>query len=171
MSEDERSELANACRQSPASSTESVLEVGVTITLMGRPSHADEGYVSLLQSEGLTVTIRMQDIVEVVKDRSVFLVRVRSHSQVVCRFEQVVEILDPRTGDRTKASGGCGCEPGSGSGPGMAQQPADGGGGDFGCSPECWFETVCVNWADENSFLHRVCIPLLNCRMVCQPVA
>jgi hypothetical protein len=166
MPEEHRDELINSSRQSPAPNTESMLEAGLAVWLVGRPAHADDGFIALSLGEGQqTITIRERDVVDVDKVGAIYFVKVRANAQIVYRFEQVIEVRDPRA---------CGCQSGEGCSASTASRTAmrvindaPGGGGTINCMPDCWVTLDCFPFWDSSGYYRRYCVPMLHCMNPC----
>jgi hypothetical protein len=153
MTENYLEELKATCQKAVTLSDKKTLEIGETIWLAGRAGASTKDTVALEIGNGQRIVIEEKDIIEVQKDAERYLVRVKSGTEVLCRFEGVSQV-------RPTASK-CHCDDAKGeTQPSVVARriiisPWDAAG--------CTIKWICVDWVDKQGYVRRICIPILEC--------
>jgi hypothetical protein len=145
-------ELRAACKDSSATTLEKKLADGEAIWIRGLAVPAESGHVALSMSEGHSMTVPESAVLEVVRDGSHFLVRVRSGTPVLARVERVM----------TLQSGNQSCDCDSEATPdAVARQSGSGSSGSAATSKVtvwCYGVRHCVPWTDKDGLTREFCV-------------
>jgi hypothetical protein len=161
MSDDYLQELKTACGKSDKSTDREIIEIGETILLAGRAAPASEATIALEVGNGRTVVIKEEDVVDVEKEGSDYLVRVKMGTDVLVRFEQVSQLSptaaacacsdvpsDRPHSEVPKRSGGPHSLSRTGFFEGMRGEPV------------CWIRWDC-RWISKPPYV--ICVPIVEC--------
>lgn len=156
-------ELKIACQKTEIFDQRKALQDGELLTLIGRPSFANKGYISLEMAQGATVTVAEDSVVEVERESDYFVVSVKAMSTALVKFEYVSTIIDRKIG-------GCGCnqtpEPDTSSIARSSSGFNAGGLGEIINCIDCHIEWFCSYWTGKTK-LYKFCVPAPVCRNIC----
>ena len=154
-------DLKAACRATSTPKDAEKLNEGESLWLLGYPAPADDGQVALAMGDGRSVIVSESSVLEIKKDDALYLVRVKSLSSALVRFEAVTTLRsEPCRCADTPAPAAASKRVGSGS--------ATGGTGPIipGCF-QCEVEMFCDIYIGKDKRFHKVCVPAPVCKDIC----